>query len=397
MVSRDKFKGKKVAFLLNKFPNSSETFISDEIECLINLGYDVKVFSLDKPDTILHESARRIVENKFVTYLEPPTKYRKFIELTKLVFNPPKLIAYSKLKLPRWYKLQALVYWSEINNSPIERIHCHYAAHSALLAYAINAFTKTPYSITTHGFDVFFGAPDNYVDLAKNAQAIFAVSDFNREYLIREHKLPSNKVVTSRCGIKQELYSGFDVKHITRGEAIEILCVARLHPVKGHDLLFKAIAKLIHKDKMHINLSLVGDGKLKNDLTLLARELQIEEHVHFKGFLNQEQTRECIKNAHIFVLSSRSEGIPISMMEAMAGLTPVVGPDVNGVSELVSNSKEGMLFTPGNIESLYEALKGMISRSHEYDKITNNAFTKVISNHSLSINTEKKYSILINN
>ncbi|WP_448556487.1 glycosyltransferase family 4 protein [Thalassotalea montiporae] len=396
MYSNAVFKGERITFLLNKFPNSSETFITDEIECLIKQGCEVRIFSLEKPDSILHKNAQQIVESGIVTYLDTPKKYRKLIELTKLCLNPFKLLAYIKLRLPRWYKLQALVYWHEISKASVSHIHCHYAAHSSLIAYAINAFAKVDYSITTHGYDVFFGPPDNYVDLATNAKAVFAVSDFNRAYLIDKHSLPSHKVVTSRCGIDVTLFSDFTVKPISTGEAIEIVCVARLHPVKGHDLLFEALARLIHNDNMNLKLSLIGDGKLHSELKHLSRKLQIEEHVTFKGFLNQEETRSNLKSSHIFVLSSRSEGIPLSMMEAMASMTPVIGPDVNGVSELVSNDNEGILFTPGSVDSLYEAIKEMIERKSEFDNITKCAHQKVMSNHLLTANTVKKYSRLFN-
>lgn len=391
-MSSSLFKDKSITFLLNSFPNPSETFISDEIESLISQGCDVTVYSMQTPKKgVLHKNAKKILDKGIVRYLDPPSKKDKIFAFFKMCFKPKELLAFFQLDAPRWIKLEALVYKQEVVTPETSHIHCHYALLSSQIAFAINAFTKIPFSITTHGHDVFFGPPENYLALANRATEIIAISDFNRRYLIEKYNLPEEKVKTRRCGIEMSPFFNLQLKKLYLGEAVELLTVARLHPVKGHAFLLEALKSLVMQDQLDVRLSLVGDGLLRAELEILAESLGVAERVTFCGEKNSEEVLRYIADAHIFVLPSLSEGIPISMMEAMAGFTPVIGPDVNGVSELVGCEQEGILFTPGDSSSLQHAIREMISRSEEFENIVSNARKKVVNEYSINKNVCAKY------
>ena len=388
-------KGQSVAFLLNSFPNPSETFITDEIESLILLGYKVKVFSVEKPNNpLIHANAQAILESGIVTYLDEPTPIDKLLALAKLVIQPRKWTTFKNLDYPRWVKLVALVHSQLITRSQPDHIHCHYAAFSSQLAHIIGKLEHIPFSLTTHGYDVFFEPPENYPQLAEDATAIITISDFNRNYLLEKYRLPPKKLITQRCGIDLDFYETATYKPLCENQSVQLLTVARLHPVKGHKYLLEALALLKDQSEFSFNLKLVGDGPLRKELEELCKTLKIENEVHFLGVQNKQEVLEHLRSAHLFVLPSLSEGIPISLMEAMASHTAVIGPNINGVSELVSDSSEGILFKPGDTESLAAAILNAVSPLTN-KQLAEGGFNKVHQNHSLSTNTRRKYSILL--
>lgn len=131
--------------------------------------------------------------------------------------------------------------------------------------------------------------------------------------------------------------------------------VARLDPVKDHATLLRAFAALEHDA---LRLLLIGDGPCRASLEQLARELGCAERVCFAG------TRPNRPNLHflsdIAVLSSKSEGFPNSLAEAMAAGRPVVSTDVGGVADAVVEGETGLLVPPGNASALAAALTTLL-------------------------------------
>lgn len=386
-------KSKPIVYLLNSFPNISETFITDEILALIDQGVPICIFSLNKPETtVMHENARKILAKNIVNYLENPGRLKIIKNIIWLaLFKPQKIITFIRLGLPRWMKLEALGYVDKILKCEPVHIHCHYAAQSAQVALVINLINETPFSITTHGYDVFFDPPDNYQLLANSASSIFTISEFNKKYLIDKHYLPEKKIITHYCGVDIMAFSGFKLRSIDCNQPIIILTVARLHPIKGHGLLLKAIHKLNSTNNYKFTLWFVGDGPLKSDLEAQAKFLDLGNAVKFFGYKTQAEIAQLLRDCHLFVLPSLSEGIPISLMEAMAGFTPVIGPNVNGVPELISDKIEGYLFTPGDVDSLCAAIVTSISQKNFHQLMTQKAYIKVARKFSLKENALDKY------
>lgn len=131
--------------------------------------------------------------------------------------------------------------------------------------------------------------------------------------------------------------------------------VARLDPVKDHATLLRAFATLEHDA---LRLLLIGDGPCRTSLEQLARELGCAGRVCFAG------TRPNRPNLHflsdIAVLSSRSEGFPNSLAEAMAAARPVVATDVGGVADAVVEGETGLLVPAGDPAALAAALKALL-------------------------------------
>jgi glycosyltransferase involved in cell wall biosynthesis len=133
-----------------------------------------------------------------------------------------------------------------------------------------------------------------------------------------------------------------------------LLCVASLAQLyKGPDILLKSVASCVRKG-LDIRLSLVGDGKHRIDLQRLARHLGVEGRVNFAGELPAgEAIREQMDRADLFVLPSRTEGLPRALIEAMARGLPCVASNVGGIPEIIPPED---LVPPGDPDALADKI-----------------------------------------
>jgi glycosyltransferase involved in cell wall biosynthesis len=129
--------------------------------------------------------------------------------------------------------------------------------------------------------------------------------------------------------------------------------VGRLTEVKQQDLLLRAFAQ-VRAQRSDAHLLLVGDGPLMNELRALAEDLAVSQWVHFAGY--QAQPERFLPVMDVFALTSRSEGMPLAVLEAWAAGVPVAASRVGGLPELIDDEHNGLLFAPGDEAGLTTAL-----------------------------------------
>jgi glycosyltransferase involved in cell wall biosynthesis len=132
-----------------------------------------------------------------------------------------------------------------------------------------------------------------------------------------------------------------------------VICVARLHPRKGHEHLLAALAEL-RRDHPEARLLLVGTGPDEAKLRAQAAELQIADRVIFAG--QREDVADLIHASDVACLASRREGFPRAPLEAMSAARPVVATDVVGTREAVEDGRTGLLVPFGDPAALAGAL-----------------------------------------
>lgn len=128
--------------------------------------------------------------------------------------------------------------------------------------------------------------------------------------------------------------------------------IAELHPIKGLDVLLEAWAEFTHQQTGH--LVLVGEGSERDSLENKVASLGISSFVSFAGF--KEDARALLQGFDVFVLPSRSEGLPYALLEAGQAGLPVVATNVGGISEVIENNASGLLVPSENKKALCEAL-----------------------------------------
>ncbi len=146
-----------------------------------------------------------------------------------------------------------------------------------------------------------------------------------------------------------------------------LVAAGKLMHQKGFDMLFKALAKTRNKN---ICLTLLGEGPLRTELEYLCDRLGIRERVCFKGFSSNPY--KYMAAADLFVLSSRYEGFPNVVLEAMACGTPVLAFNCpGGLVQLIENNKNGWLVPPGDIDQFAQKMDEAVGRGLDRDEIIN--------------------------
>lgn len=137
---------------------------------------------------------------------------------------------------------------------------------------------------------------------------------------------------------------------------IVITSVGHAVSVKGWDIAIKAFAQ-VSKQIPEARLLLVGDStssKFQNQLERLVKELSLEEKTIFTG--KHDNIPEILKASNIFILPSRSDGLCLALIEAMASGLPCIASKVGGVPEVITHGKDGLLFERENSQELAESL-----------------------------------------
>jgi glycosyltransferase involved in cell wall biosynthesis len=133
-----------------------------------------------------------------------------------------------------------------------------------------------------------------------------------------------------------------------------VFTAARLHAQKGHRFLLQA-ATLV-PDAMFV---LAGDGPDRDELEMQAQRLGLGDRVLFLGY--RQDIADLLATCDVFVLPSLYEGLPLSILEAMAAGRPVICSAIGGSNEAVSNGDTGLLVQPGNPTELARAINMMLS------------------------------------
>ncbi len=181
------------------------------------------------------------------------------------------------------------------------------------------------------------------------SKRVFAQTNYGSKVLIQQFGLKNVEVFPNPVEI---FY-----KSIPSERANCIVSVGRLEKVKGHKYLIEAFSRLSNP---HWTLEIVGDGSLRNDLIDLARQLGVSDRVVFHGHMKDFES--ILRRSKIFVLPSIKEGFPNALVEAMSiPLACIAGDYYKGYIEIIEHNKNGLLFTPENVEEL----------TYNLDKLTN--------------------------
>lgn len=131
--------------------------------------------------------------------------------------------------------------------------------------------------------------------------------------------------------------------------------VARLHPIKNHEMLLRAAKEIVLR-KNNIRFLIIGDGNIerKRELQNMAQELRIGKYIKFIG--KRSDVSELLQIMDIGVLTSNGEASPLVILEYLAAKLPVVATSVGGVREIIDNNKTGILVAPNDVKGFVDAI-----------------------------------------
>ncbi len=266
----------------------------------------------------------------------------------------------------------------------IDIIHTHGYKGNILAGIVPRVFRKIPMVSTLHGWTntrtLSKLALYEWLDkrMLRYREAVVAV---NKLMLLNPAvvaaKIDPDKLYIVNNGIARdpinrkmtELPGYLPIKEFS-GDSFVIGAIGRLSQEKGYEFLLRAIASL-HREGRNIRLVLAGEGPLKKDLQQLATSLGIDKHVMFTGYLaNASDYLNCFR---ILVISSLSEGLPITLLEAMRAGVPVISTRVGGIPDVIEDGNSGILVQPTDADGLSSAIKQLADDPLVCESLANNA------------------------
>lgn len=228
-------------------------------------------------------------------------------------------------------------------------VHSHNLAawqYAALAARGIGV----PHVHTEHGSNPHHGGLINRLRnrfLLRATDAIVAVSRDTAGELTAKQRIPAGRILVIPNGVSLVHAAPSRAQVRERlgipGDVTVIGTVGRLAEIKGQDRLIRAFAAM---DGIgNAQLLIVGDGPRRDALKELASELGVSDRTIFSGF--RPDARDCLAALDLFVLPSRSEGLPVALLEAMAADIPVAATSVGDVAQVLDSGRAGTLL-PGN-------------------------------------------------
>lgn len=368
----------KIAYIVSRYPAVSHTFILREVLGLRVAGFDVTTISVRRADPA-HLLTAHDQQEYAGTHILVGASVLSYLGACLHALTRPLRLARMcarawslrrpGLKGALWacfYALEAILAWHICHQRGINHYHAHFAnvACDVALLAALLAGPDASFTFTMHGPTEFADvAHFRLAEKAAAAASIICISDFARSQLMA--LLPPShwsKLRIVHCGIDLD---AFRFKQRTPATVSEILCVGRLVPVKAQALLLEALATL----NVPFHLTLVGDGPDRARLESLTDQLGLRPHITFAGNIGQNAIHTYYQRAHLFVLPSFAEGLPVVLIEAMASGVPVISTRIAGIPELIEHNVEGLLVRPGRVDCLRNAIQQLLSdktRAHAF-------------------------------
>lgn len=345
----------RVLYVLKRYPRLSETFIVRELLGLEAAGARIGIDALLEPEPGAHHPDVADVRAS-VRYLPRRPKWSREVlraHTAAAARHPVEWIrrATRARHLGEWRRfLQAGLVADRARRGGFRHIHAHFATAAADVARDAAALAGITFSVTAHAKDIFHvDNADRLASRLAGAAAVVTVSDYNVRHLRDELGHPNVHHVPNGLPIPEQI-----------GPTPEgpVLCVARLVPKKGIDVLLHAVART----RSECEVEIVGDGPCRADLESLTRQLDLTERVRFRGAVDSTEVAAAYRRAAVVALPCRidpdgdRDGMPTVLVEAMARGLPVISTDVVGLDELVTSGHDGLLVAPDDASALARAI-----------------------------------------
>jgi len=354
-----------VAYLLLWFPEPSQTFVLDEVNTLVRLGLNVKVYTLygPRPADRLRGLARPLAPVHHLGTAALLPLGRDLLRLGR-TRGPEAWRFVRRVAGRRWRSLETggEALWATLagvhlagilNADGIQHIHAPWANGPATAAWVAATLSGIPFSFSGRAHDLY--PPDGALrEKMTAARFIRTNTRINQRYLADLCPSLAVKVVN--------VYNGVSLTPLaeTRPPApppFHLLALGRLVPKKGFPVLLEACRRLTAQG-VELRLTLAGDGPERGRIRELIDRQGLADRVSLPGAVPHREVARLMAKAHLLIMpsliapSGDRDGIPNVILEALLCEVPVVASAVSGIPGVIREGDTGWLTEPGNPEAL---------------------------------------------
>ncbi|MEH6535820.1 MAG: glycosyltransferase family 4 protein [Psychroserpens sp.] len=394
-------KPKKIAIVVEIFPTISQTFIVNQVNSLIDAGFQVELFSYNKTkESVFHPNLDKHDLLEKVTYLRvfPFPKVKRVVTFLAWVFSHYNRINWNSFfDAINGFKYGEVAYtlkmffeaqWFLLGDE-FDVIHAHFGHNAKRIAFLkeTGLLSKSKLITTFHGYDLVPNHVDfyqkEYHDLLKYSDA-FTVNSIYLKGLLEELK-PDKPVHILPVGLDTSYFERTEPK--SESNYFDILFCGRFIALKGPDVAIKIIKELHNRGYDEVRLHLIGDGELKHHLQELISDFNFNNVIKMYGVLTQDIVKEKMQNSDIFLLpgiydpnngTAETQGLVIQEAQAM-GL-PVVVSDVGGMKYGLIDGETGFVLEANNISAFADSIERLILDDDLKTKMSANA-VKYVQKH----------------
>jgi colanic acid/amylovoran biosynthesis glycosyltransferase len=393
-----------IAYVAQTFPALTQTFVYRETQALEEMGFEIVTNAIWKPDVSkLSQESRHLVDRSHYVF---PLSWRKFFRahffilrtrprkyLGTLLFVLTRKGEQPKNRLRTFYHFLEAVYLApELERRQVQHIHAHFAINAATLALVLSRLLDISFSFTAH--NIFFIDRLLLKDKVWTARFVVAISEFSKQFLLR--LVPGQdlggKIHIVHCGLSPEDFAPVD--RTPTADVPLLLFVAQLAERKGAPYLVEA-CRLLAERGVAFRCVIIGDGAQRPLLEQLIDRYSLQGVVELAGAMPQERVKPYLQRADVFVLpcitasNGDMDGIPVSLMEAMAMEIPVVSTYVSGIPELIEDGQSGLLVEEKDEIGLADALQRLIQDEAVRVALGKNGRSKVVQEFNIHDNASQ--------
>lgn len=393
----------RIAYFTSVYPRATDTFIQREVVQLRASGHEVFTSALRQPEGVNNVSELVISERKNTSYLLPANPLKLIIlNLRMLSTAPAKYLSTLRLAFATrrpgikgtlyqlFYFQEALLLAEHLKKNSIQHMHNHFGDSSGSVAMLASRLSGVGYSITFHGPHIFF-EPTLWAlrEKVKYSKFIVCISNYCKSQMMLFSDVEDlDKLKIVHCGIDLNSYTIKNASENKAMDIIKLLYVGRLAVEKGVPVLLRSLIAL-KNEGYRFHLTLLGDGPERASLEADVKANGLDGMVYFGGFSSQETVRNTLQESDVFVLPSFAEGVPVSLMEAMACGVPVIATNVGGVTELIEHGLSGLVVAPSDEVALKKAISSYIDNPELRTNIRKSARNTVETDFNLQAEINK--------
>jgi len=377
-----------LAYILKGYPRISETFISNEILLLEQLGFRMHLFPMRQPrEVFCHDSVKqiraavdylpteflldlpRLMPPNILCAVRQPSVYRSALGLAAKRFQRTRKIATFKHLFQGGYLAEKHL----ARNPSIIHLHGHFAHSPTSVTMFAAHLSGLPFSFTAHAKDIYTSNPDQLREKIAQAMFVITCTRHNQDFL---ESIRGGGTTPIHC-----IYHGIDIALFNNRQKkkqqppYQLLTVARITEKKGLPTIYRAL-KILADRQIPFHHRLIGDGDDREQILNLVKKLGLENHCSWLGTRTHTEVLDHFRRSDLFILGCEvakngdRDGIPNVLVESLAMGIPAVSTNISALPEILIDGTTGVTVEPGDSAAFADAIERLLTDTSLRNHVT---------------------------